>query len=187
MLPAEAAPGQDGRTLYRLYETSHVTRQRFTLDLIAPGLTIDTLYYPYMLRVRYTPPRLLSLICFDCVFTLAGDSGGAAQLIRDHLVSEVHVFNARYHHAPLRTPPSSKKSPSNCAALPTRRPFTKHRSRLDGDQPRSSVQLSVHAAHLYLFVQCSRNLHHCLAHLCYDSAPGESRCCLRIRSGQNGL
>src|SRR5438270_1155384 len=93
-------PDEDAR-LYRPYETSHTTKQTLALDLIDQGLTIDTLYYPYMLRVRYTPPRLLSLVCFDCVFTITGRHlDELRRLVRDHLVSEVHVFNARYHDAP---------------------------------------------------------------------------------------
>lgn len=87
--------------LYRPYDIGHAAKQRLTLDLIDLGLSIDTLYYPYMLRVRFTPPRLLSLVCFDCVFTITGRHlDELRRLIRDHLVSEVRVFNAHYHDAP---------------------------------------------------------------------------------------
>ena len=92
--------GEDPR-LYRPYDRGHTAKQRLTLDLIDRDLHIDTLYYPYMLRVRFTPPHLLSLICFDGVFTIRGKQlDELRRLIRDHLVSEVHVFNARYHDAP---------------------------------------------------------------------------------------
>jgi len=50
---------------------------------------------------QLTPPHLLSLICFDCVFTIHGRHlDELRRLVRDYLVSEVHVFNARYHDAP---------------------------------------------------------------------------------------
>jgi hypothetical protein len=87
--------------LYRPYIIGHTAKQRLTLDLIDQDLHIDTLYYPCMLRVRFTRPHLLSLICFDCVFTIRGQHlEELRRLIRDYLVSEVHVFNARYHDAP---------------------------------------------------------------------------------------
>ena len=98
---ANPIPEEEGRILYRPYDIGHAAKQRFTLDLIAQDGTTDTLYYPYMLRVRYTPPRLLSLICFDCVFTLTGRHlEELRKLVRDHLVSEVRVFNAHRHQAP---------------------------------------------------------------------------------------
>lgn len=96
--------------LYRPYDRGHTAKQRLTLDLIDQDLHIDTLYYPYMLRVRFTPPSLLSLICFDGVFTLRGRHlDELRRLIRDHLVSEVHVFNARYHDAPPPQTPLIEK------------------------------------------------------------------------------
>jgi hypothetical protein len=99
LLPDEDT--DEASRLYRPYDKGHTAKQRLTLDLINQGLSIDTLYYPYILRVRYTPPRLLSLVCFDCVFTIRGHHlDELRRLIRDHLVSEVHVFNARYHDAP---------------------------------------------------------------------------------------
>ena len=51
LLPAEDTD-QDPR-LYRPYDRGHTAKQRLTLDLIDRDLHIDTLYYPYMLRVRY--------------------------------------------------------------------------------------------------------------------------------------
>ena len=108
LLQAEDA-GEDPR-LYRPYDRGHTAKQRLTLDLIDRDLHIDTLYYPYMLRVRFTPPHLLSLICFDGVFTLRGQRlEELRRLIRDHLVSEVHVFNARYHDAPPPQTPLIEK------------------------------------------------------------------------------
>jgi hypothetical protein len=99
-LPAEDTPDEDARP-YRPYELGHTAKQTLALDLIDQDLHTDTLYYPYMLRVRYTPPRLLSLVCFDCVFTITGYRlDELRRLIRDHLVSEIRVFNARYHDAP---------------------------------------------------------------------------------------
>ena len=104
LLPADDT--DEAPRLYRPYDKGHTAKQRLTLDLIDRDLHIDTLYYPYMLRVRFTPPRLLSLLCFDCVFTIRGQYlDELRRLIRDHLVSEVHVFNARYHDAPpLQSP-----------------------------------------------------------------------------------
>jgi hypothetical protein len=108
VLPAEDT-GEDPR-LYRPYDKSHTANQRLTLDLIDRELHIDTLYYPYMLRVRFTPPHLLSLICFDCVFTIRGKHlDELRRLVRDYLVSEVHVFNARYHDAPPPQTPVIEK------------------------------------------------------------------------------
>ena len=105
LLPEEETPDEDAR-LYRPYDICHTTKQKPALDLIDRGRTIDTLYYPYMLRVRYTPPRLLSLVCFDCVFTITGRHlDELRRLLRDHLVSEVHVFHADHHDMPPpRTP-----------------------------------------------------------------------------------
>jgi hypothetical protein len=108
VLPAEDT--DQASRLYRPYDKGHTAKQRLTLDLIDRGMHIDTLYYPYMLRVRFTPPHLLSLICFDGVFTLRGHHlDELRRLIRDHLVSEVHVFNARYHDAPPPQTPLIEK------------------------------------------------------------------------------
>src|SRR6186997_1344079 len=96
-LPADNTPDEDPRR-YRPYELGHTAKHTQALDLIDQDLHIDTLYYPYLLRVRYTPPGLLSLICFDCVFTLAGYHLDALRpLIRDHMISAIHVFNPRHH------------------------------------------------------------------------------------------
>ena len=101
LLPSEDQDQDQDPRLYRPYDRGHTAKQRLTLDLIDQDLHIDTLYYPYMLRVRFTPPHLLSLICFDGVFTIRGQRlEELRRLIRDHLVSEVHVFNTRYHDTP---------------------------------------------------------------------------------------
>ena len=72
-LPEEDTPGEDARR-YRPYELGHTAKQTLALDLIDQDLHTDTLYYPYMLRVRYTPPRggeeLLGLVAEHVTETL---------------------------------------------------------------------------------------------------------------------
>lgn len=98
------------RGCHQAYLIGHTTKECPALDLIDQGMTIDTLYYPYVLRVRYTPPRLLSLVYFDAVFTIAGRHlDELRRLIRDRLVSEVHVFNTQYFDPPLAHMPLIEK------------------------------------------------------------------------------
>src|SRR5688500_11592491 len=88
-LPADAFPDVDGRLPYRPYEKHHTGKQKMVLDLVGVDGTTDSLYYPYMLRVRYTPPRLLSVVYFDGVFILTGrDLVELRALLRDYVVSE---------------------------------------------------------------------------------------------------
>ena len=106
---AEDTLEEDPR-IYRPYDKNHTVKQKLALDLVDQGVTIDTLYYPYMLRVRYTPPRLLSVVYFDAVFTIAWRHLDELRwMIRDHLVSEVHVFNAHYHYPPPAHTPIIEK------------------------------------------------------------------------------
>jgi hypothetical protein len=96
----EAPLEPDGRVPYCPYERFHTGKQKLSLDLVGPDST-DTLYYPYLLRVHCTPPRLLSIVYFDCVLHLTGRIlDDLRALLRDHMISEIRVFNARRHLPP---------------------------------------------------------------------------------------
>lgn len=80
------------------------------LKLIDRGHVCDSLSYCFVLRLRHTPPNLLSVIYADCAFTLVGQHlDEFEKLLDDERVAEIHVFNPLHHLPPSPGKPIIEK------------------------------------------------------------------------------
>jgi hypothetical protein len=101
--------GEDTREEYQPYKVSPTGKPQ-KLRLIERGQRRDSLRYCFVLRLRHTPPSLLSVIYADCVFTLVGQHlDELEKLLDDERVAEIHVFNPLYHRPPAEGTPLIEK------------------------------------------------------------------------------
>ena len=92
-------PPEEPKIPYRPYTLARKKADK--LQLLSHGGVSDRLRYALVLRLRHSPPRLLSVIYADCVFTLVGDSLAELEDWLDkERVESVQVFDARYHLPP---------------------------------------------------------------------------------------
>jgi hypothetical protein len=110
--PSPQAPSpfpEDARQEYQPYKLILKGKEQ-KLKLIDRGRVCDSLRYCFVLRLRRTPPNLLSVIYADCVFTLIGQHlDEIEKLLDDERIGEIHVFNPLYHHPPPAGTPIIEK------------------------------------------------------------------------------
>ena len=93
------APPEAPKIPYQPYRLARTKADK--LQLLGHGGTSDRLRYALVLRLRHSPPRLLSLIYADGVFTLTGsDLGDLEQQLDEERVECVQVYDARHHLPP---------------------------------------------------------------------------------------